>query len=74
MHGVGWSIKIRWKKYVKKSTEVKNPEDYKRKRQTLLTCIGGTWYPNDVNNPKPPTNIPRLTKRDKKEKEKPKDN
>ena len=45
----------------------KNPEYFKRKHQTLLTDIGGTWYLNGTNNTKPPIKIPRLTKKEKKQ-------
>ena len=34
--------------FQKNPTEVKKtPEDFKIKRQTFLTDIGGTWYLND---------------------------
>ena len=48
--------------FQKNPTEVKKtPEDFKIKRQTLLTDIGGTWYLNDMKNLKPPIKRPRLT-------------
>ena len=43
---------------VKEST----PEDLKRKRQTLLNCIGGKWYLNNIKSPKPPIKIPGWNK------------
>ena len=43
------------------------PEYLKRKRQILLTDIGGEWYVNKMRNPKPTTKNPRP---DKKEQEK----
>ena len=48
----------------KNPTEVKNPapEDFRRKPQTLLADIGGTWYLNDINNPRPPIKSPIFTK------------
>ena len=39
------------------------PEDFKKKRQTLLTDIGSEWYLNNMHNTKPPTEKPRFSKK-----------
>ena len=50
--------------------EVKEPttEDFKIKHQTLLTDIGGEWFIDIPNNPKPTIKKPRLTKKEKNKK------
>ena len=47
-------------------TEIPTPtiECFRRKSQILLTDIGGEWYLRNMRNKKPPTNNPRLTKRE----------
>ena len=51
--------------FQKNPREVKNPapEDFRRKTQTLLADIGGTWYLNDTKNPKNPIKRPKTTKK-----------
>ena len=40
-------------------------EDFKRKRHTLLSSIGGEWYVDQISNPKAPKNKPWLIKNNK---------
>ena len=65
LHGIVWPINIIQKEYFKKFIEVKKsiPEQFKRKYQTLLTGIGGMWYLNDMNDPKPSIKRQRSTKK-----------
>ena len=50
-------------------TEKSTPtlEHFKKKRQKLLTDIGGEWYLKHLRNTKPPINNPRLSKKDQEE-------
>ena len=45
-------------------------EYFKRKRQTLLTDIGGGYYLNKMNNPKLPKKNTRLSEKEQEEEEK----
>ena len=53
-------------------TEIPIPTlgDFKRKRQLLLTYIGGEWHINKISSPKPPSKNPWLSKKNKKNKTK----
>ena len=39
-------------------------EDFKSKCQTILTDMGDEWYLNNMHSTKPPTNKPRLSKKE----------
>ena len=39
------------------------PEYFKKKGQTILTDIEGEWYLNNMRNPKPLINNPRLSQK-----------
>ena len=69
LRGVVVTIKRISKKSKKIPTEKPTPtlEDFKIKRQTILTDIGGEWYLNIMRNSKSTTNNPMLSNRNQEE-------